>query len=114
MGPSVAATRWACLCGAIHRFPYNRRMKIAKVVRHVIATQKHSFYEGKKTFIVAMVDPEGNRTGAIAVAVDRVQAGLGDTVLVMQEGSSARHMFNDPEAPVRSTIVGIIDHIDMA
>ena len=48
------------------------------------------------------------------VAIDRVQAGVGDLVLLMQEGSSARHMFGDSEAPVRSTIVGIVDDVDLA
>jgi microcompartment protein CcmK/EutM len=88
-----------------------RTMKLARVVASVVSTQKHSFYRGLKMFMVKVVDPEGAEEGAVFVAVDRVQAGIGDLVLLMQEGSSARHMFNDPEAPCRSVIVGIVDFV---
>ncbi len=88
-------------------------MKLARVVAQVISTQKHSFYRGQKTFMVKHVDLDGAEEGSPFVAVDRVQAGVGDLVLLMQEGSSARFMFNEPEAPVRSTIVGIVDHVEI-
>ena len=88
-------------------------MKLARVIAQVVSTQKHPFYRGQKTFMVQHVSLEGEEEGAPFVAVDRVQAGVGDLVLLMQEGSSARFMFNEPEAPVRSTIVGIVDHVEM-
>ena len=88
-------------------------MKLARVVAQVVATQKHPFYKGQKTFMVRHVDLDGREEGAPYVAVDRVQAGVGDLVLLMQEGSSARFMFGEPEAPVRSTIVGIVDHVEL-
>lgn len=90
------------------------RLKLARVVANVVSTQKHPFYRGQKTFMVKHVDLNGVETSPPFVAVDRVQAGVGDLVLLMQEGSSARHMFNEPEAPVRSTIVGIVDHVELA
>lgn len=88
-------------------------MKLARVIAQVVSTQKHPFYNGRKTFMVKHVDLDGREEGATFVAVDRVQAGVGDLVLLMQEGSSARLMFNEPEAPVRSTIVGIVDHVEL-
>ena len=88
-------------------------MKLARVVAQVVSTQKHPFYKGQKTFMVRHVDLEGREEGPPYVAVDRVQAGVGDLVLLLQEGSSSRTMFNEPEAPVRSTIVGIVDHVEL-
>ncbi|MCC6698647.1 MAG: EutN/CcmL family microcompartment protein [Candidatus Hydrogenedentes bacterium] len=88
-------------------------MKLARVVAQVVSTQKHPFYKGQKTFMVRHVDLEGREEGSPYVAVDRVQAGVGDLILLLQEGSSSRTMFNEPEAPVRSTIVGIVDHVEL-
>lgn len=87
-------------------------VKLAEVVAPVVATQKHPFYRGLKTLLVRCINPEGQPTGKPYVAVDRVQAGVGDRVLLMQEGSSARAMFGESEAPVRSIIVGIVDSVE--
>ena len=88
-------------------------MKLARVVAQVISTQKHPFYVGQKTFMVKPTRPDGKPEGSTFVVVDRVQSGIGDWVLIMQEGSSARAMFGDAAAPVRSVIVGIVDRVDM-
>ena len=88
-------------------------MRLAKVVAQVVSTQKHAFYRGQKTFLVKPLTLEGTLEGQTMVAVDRVQSGPGDTVLLMQEGSSARALFGEPEAPVRSVIVGIVDSVDV-
>jgi len=88
-------------------------MKLARVLAQVVSTQKHAFYKGRKTFMVRALDLEGNETGPAFVAVDRVQAGPGDRVLLMQDGGSARIMFDAPEGPVRSTIVGIVDAVEI-
>jgi microcompartment protein CcmK/EutM len=88
-------------------------VKLAKVVANVVATQKNAAYKGVKTFMVKPLQLDGSFEGTTFVAVDRVQAGIGDTVLLMQEGSSARFMFNNPDAPMRSVIVGIVDHVEI-
>lgn len=88
-------------------------VKLARVVAHVVSTQKHRFYRGQKTFVVKPLRLDGTMEGPVFVAVDRVQSGIGDWVLIMQEGSSARYMFSDPEAPVRTVIVGIVDRVDL-
>ncbi|MDZ4861611.1 MAG: EutN/CcmL family microcompartment protein [Candidatus Hydrogenedentes bacterium] len=88
-------------------------MKLARVIAQVVCTQKHAFYRGQKTFMVKPLRLDGTFEGQTMVAVDRVQSGPGDTVLVMQEGSSARFMFGEAEAPVRSVIVGIVDSVDL-
>lgn len=88
-------------------------VKLARVVAQVVSTQKHRFYRGQKTFAVKPLRLDGTLEGSTFIAVDRVQSGIGDWVLIMQEGSSARHMFNDSEAPVRTVIVGIVDRVDL-
>jgi len=88
-------------------------MRLARVVAHVIATQRNAHYRGLKTFMVKPLRLDGTPDGSTFVAVDRVQAGIGDLVLLMQEGSSARTMFNDPSIPARSVIVGIVDQVEI-
>ncbi len=88
-------------------------MRLARVAAHVVATQKHPFYKGLKTFMVKPLGLDGAPGPETFVAIDRVQAGIGDTVLLMQEGSSARSMFDDESAPARSVIVGIVDHVEI-
>ena len=64
-------------------------MKLAMVVSQVVSTQKHPFYKGQKTFLVKPLTLDGAPEGSTFVAVDRVQSGIGDRVLIMQEG---RHL----------------------
>jgi len=87
-------------------------VKLAEVISPVVATEKHAFYKGRKTLLVRAVGLDGRPLGRPYVAVDRVQAGIGDRVLLMQEGSSARAMFGVADAPVRSVIVGIVDSVE--
>jgi microcompartment protein CcmK/EutM len=88
-------------------------VKIGLVIGTVVAPVAHPFYEGKKILLVQLQDPFGARTGVPIVAVDRAQAGVGDKVLVMEEGSSARFMFDEDAAPVISTVVGVIDFVEV-
>jgi microcompartment protein CcmK/EutM len=86
-------------------------MIIAKVVGTVVATVKHPVLVGCKLLVVQPVDPTGEPRGRVMVGVDTVRAGRGDTVLVLDEGNSARMMLGDPEAPVRTVIAGIVDAV---
>jgi microcompartment protein CcmK/EutM len=87
-------------------------VKLARVIAQVVATRKPPAYRGLKTFMVKHLGLDGTLDGRAFVAIDRVQAGIGDTVLLMQEGSSARTMFGDETMPARSVIVGIVDHVE--
>ena len=58
--------------------------------------------------------PKGEATGQYWIAVDDVQAGVGDTVLVIDEGNSARQVVGMDPAPIRAVVVGIVDEIDIA
>ncbi|MGD0258431.1 MAG: EutN/CcmL family microcompartment protein [Verrucomicrobiota bacterium] len=87
-------------------------MIIGTVRGDIVSTINHPFYIGKKLLVVEKEDLSG-KPGGYLVAIDGgVQAGVGERVLVIDEGNSARQIVADPNAPVRSIIVGIIDRID--
>ena len=88
-------------------------MKVCKVLAPVVSTVKHPTYEGQKLLLVCELDPKGEETAHDFVALDRVQAGEGDTVLVMAEGNGVRQLMGVQDLPVRSIIVGIVDEVDV-
>jgi ethanolamine utilization protein EutN len=87
-------------------------MIVGRVTATVVATIEHPFYDGKKQLVVRAVKPDGSFDGEkYIIAVDLVGAGVGETVLVNDEGNSARQLVGDPTAPLRSVIVGIVDQV---
>lgn len=86
-------------------------MILGKVSGAIHSTINHKFYDNRKLLIVDKLDLEGKPTGAYLIAVDQVGAGAGETVLVIDEGNSARSIVKDDMAPLRSIIVGIIDQV---
>ena len=87
-------------------------MIIGTVRGDIVSTINHPFYTGKRLLVVEKEDPAG-KPGGYLIAIDGgIQAGVGERVLVIDEGSSARQIIGDADAPVRSIIVGIIDRID--
>jgi ethanolamine utilization protein EutN len=87
---------------------------IGIVQGEIVSTINHPFYDGRRLLIVAKQDETGAATSSYLIAVAAVEAGVGDRVLVLDEGNSARQVLDDPHAPVRSTIVGIIDAVEIA
>ena len=87
-------------------------MKLGRVEGNVVATVKHPTYVGHKIMIVQPLDEHGKDTGTSFLAVDSVQAGPGDRVLVMQEGNGVRQILKVKNLPIRSLIVGIVDEVD--
>lgn len=88
-------------------------MMICKVVGNIVATMKHPSYAGRKLMIVRPMHLPGETSDDDFVAIDGAQAGIGDTVLVCQEGNATRALVGNPNAPVRSSIVGIIDSVSI-
>ncbi len=89
-------------------------MLICRIVGDVVSTQKNAHLQGHKLLLVQPVEldqktPKGNSM----IAIDRVNAGKDDLVLVNKEGSSARLILGDDENPVQAVIVGVIDGIDV-
>lgn len=87
-------------------------MQIALVVGSTVATIKDEKLHGRKLLIVREADAEGNPTGRPYVAVDTVDAGTGDLVLVAQ-GSSARQTSITKDSPVDSVIMAVIDSLEV-
>ena len=87
-------------------------MVLCKVTGNVVSTIKIPALMGYKILITHPVDPEGRLKGKSMLALDMVQAGAGDTVLVMDEGNSARIIVGDSMAPFRTVIVGIVDEVN--
>ena len=88
-------------------------MVIGEVVGEIYSTINHNFYDHKKLLVVEKITPKGDAEDGYLIAVDSVDAGVGETVLVIDEGNSARQVVNDTAAPIRSIIIGIIDEINL-
>ncbi|PYS56908.1 MAG: hypothetical protein DMF76_23620 [Acidobacteria bacterium] len=89
-------------------------MILAKVVGNIVATQKNVRYENARVMLCEQITPEGDATGHTILALDAVDAGVGDTVLVVQEGWSASTVATGkPGAAIDSAIVGVVDRIDL-
>ena len=89
-------------------------MILGKVSGVIHSTINHKFYDNRKLLVVDKLDLDGKLTGAYLIAVDQVGAGAGETVLVIDEGNSARSIVKDDMAPLRSIIVGIVDEVNIA
>ena len=84
-------------------------MILAKVLGPVVATQKHEALKGRTLYVVCPIDKNQTPTGNTFLALDSVQARVGDTVLVNREGNSCRQILQNDLAPVNSLICGIVD-----
>jgi microcompartment protein CcmK/EutM len=86
-------------------------MILGRVSGEIHSTINHPFYDAWKLLVVEKTDPEGAPVGDYVIAVDAVGAGVGERVLVLDEGNGARQVLASPDAPVRSVVVGIIDAV---
>jgi microcompartment protein CcmK/EutM len=85
---------------------------LAKIVGTVVATRKDPKLVSNKLMVARPVDPRGKAEGAYLVAVDTVDAGIGETVLIVS-GSSARMAAGMKDCPIDAAIVGIVDTVDI-
>lgn len=88
-------------------------MYIGRVAGTIVATIKDEAFVGQKLLLVDRLDLSGRASGDYDICVDVAQAGIGDQVLVMDEGNGARQILGRKEAPVRAVIVGIIDSVEL-
>ena len=88
-------------------------MLLARIVGTVVATRKDPRLVSNKLMLARPVDPKGKLEGNYLVAIDTVDAGVGETVLIVS-GSSARLASGMKDTPVDAAIVGIIDTIDVS
>src|SRR5258708_13549156 len=87
-------------------------MILAKVLGNIVATQKNSRYDNARMMLCEHITPAGDATGHTVLALDAVDAGVGDTVLVVQEGWSASTVATGKAgAAIDSAILGVVVHI---
>lgn len=89
-------------------------MIISRIVGNVVATQKNKNLTGTKLMILRPVDAKGNFCGDEFIAVDAVGAGIGELVIAIAEGGSARQVYKAKEAltPIDTIIAGIVDFME--
>ena len=87
-------------------------MFLAEVIGTIVAPVQIPVLDGEKLLFVRPVTPDGRRTGKTRIALDRAQAGVGDRVIVVDEGNSARGILGDPNAAVKTVIVGVVDYVE--
>jgi microcompartment protein CcmK/EutM len=88
---------------------------LARVKGNIVATQKNSYLVGHKLLTIHPIDLSGNLLGKKdVIAIDTVDAGIGDTVLVVQEGAAAAQILGHRKAPVHSMIVAVVDKIEIS
>jgi ethanolamine utilization protein EutN len=89
-------------------------MLLARVIGNVVATQKNQRYEQARIMLCRQITPEGEDTDTTMLALDSVDAGEGDIVIVVQEGWSASTAATGKAgAAIDSAIVGVVDRIDL-
>jgi microcompartment protein CcmK/EutM len=88
-------------------------MLLAKIVGTVVATRKDPRLVSNKLLLARPIDPKGKTEGNYLVAIDTVDAGVGETVLIVS-GSSARMAAGMKDTPVDAAVVGIIDSVDLS
>jgi len=86
----------------------------ARVIGHVVCTVKDGMYDGEKLLLVRPENPDASPAGTAFLAVDAVQAGIGDLVLVIDEGGSARQILGKPAmGTIRTVIAAVIDKVSL-
>ena len=89
-------------------------MILAKVTGNVVSTHKNKELIGEKLLLVHPIDLHGNLIGKRdMIAIDQVDSGIGDTVLVTKEGDAVQQILGHAKAPVNTIIVSIVDNIDL-
>jgi ethanolamine utilization protein EutN len=88
-------------------------MKLGRVIGNAVSTIKNPAYNNAKLMVVQPLDLNLQPAGRTHLAVDLVGAGPGEVVLVAEEGRGARELLNNPKSPIRTTLIGIVDRVDL-
>ena len=89
-------------------------MKLARVVGTVVSTINTPDFDERTLLLCDLLGPGLEPAGGYLIAVDTVGAGAGETVLLLDEGNSARQVLRSPMAPIRTLVVGIVDEVSVA
>jgi ethanolamine utilization protein EutN len=89
-------------------------MILARVLGNIVATQKNPRYQNARVMLCQQITPEGEEMPTTILALDSVDAGVGDTVLIVQEGwGASTAATGEPGAAIDSAIVGVVDYVDL-
>ena len=89
-------------------------MLLARVIGNIVATQKNQRYEGTRAMLCRQITTQGEDMDYTCIALDSVNAGEGDIVLIAQEGwSASTASTGKPGAAIDSAIVGVVDYVDL-
>jgi len=88
-------------------------VKLARVTGTVVSTINVPFFDGRTLLLCDLLSPDGVASGGYLIAVDTVGAGVGETVLLLDEGNGARQILGATDAPVRTLVVGIVDAVEL-
>ena len=86
-------------------------MFVGQVTGTIVSTINHADYDGRRLLIIDRLDETGAPAGGYLIAVAGIDAGIGERVLVLDEGNGARQILGSSTAPVRSIVVGIVDAV---
>jgi len=87
-------------------------MFLAQVVGTVVSPVQIPILERQTLLLLRPVGPDGKASGKTRIGIDRAQAGVGDRVLVIDEGNSGRQILGDPKGAVKTIVVGIVDYVE--
>lgn len=88
-------------------------MILGTVKGEIYSTINHPDYDRRRILLVDRIRPDGSEDGSYLLAIDAVDAGVGQTVLMIDEGNSSRQVVGSSTAPIRSVIIGIVDAIEI-
>ena len=88
-------------------------MTLCKVIGTIVSTQKNEHLREQKILVVQPIDLNGGLIGRDILALDSVDAGVGDTVLIIQEGQGAAQVLKNKKVPVHSVVVAVVDDFEV-
>ena len=86
-------------------------MFVGQVTGEIVSTINHPSYMRRRLLVIDRLDEHGKPSGGYLIAVAAVDAGVGQQVLVLDEGTGARQILGDSQAPIRSVVVGVVDDV---
>jgi ethanolamine utilization protein EutN len=88
-------------------------MYLARVIGDVVSTHRHEYLGQKKLLLVRRLDLDDREEGGEVIALDVIGVGIGEKVLIVQEGNAARALFKDAKIPVQAVVVGVVDQVHL-
>ena len=86
-------------------------MIVGRVVGTVVSTINSPVFDGRKLLLCDLLGSDGEATGGYTIAVDAIDAGAGEVVLIIDEGNGARQIVQQDPAPIRAMVVGVVDEM---